>query len=211
MATKIIFVRHGLTPWNYIHRYQGHTDVALSDDGINQALALKKRFMKNQLEAIYSSDLIRAVKTAEIINEAHQLPLQIIPELREMNFGVWEGLIFTEIAEKYPELSQKWLHDPHLVQLPKGECIAMVQARGMQAIKQIIPHHPNGQVIIVSHGILIASVICGLLGRPLTSNLIEYKQENTAVSILTVTINPSSFKYEATLDLFNDLTHLEDS
>lgn len=213
MALKIFLVRHGLTSWNHVHRYQGHTDIVLSEDGIKQAYALKERFSNTPVEAIYSSDLQRARKTAEIINEAHCLPLHTCPDLREINFGSWEGLTFAEIAERYPELSQKWLTTPHLVELPAGESLAKVQARGMDVMQKIIGGHPEGQVIVVAHGVIIATILGGLLKIPL-HQMQEYKQDNTAVSLVTVA--PCAGKqfpleYEASLELFNDLAHLGSS
>lgn len=213
MALKTIFVRHGLTCWNHIRRYQGHTDISLSEDGIKQAYALKKRFSNNHVEAIYSSDLLRAVKTAEIINEAHKLPLLTYPELREINFGIWEGLTFPEIAERYPELVQKWLTTPHLVEIPEGESFSLVQERGMKAMRQIITRQPEGEIIVVAHGVIIATILGGLLEIPL-NKLQEYKHDNTAVSIVTLTptvTKQSSLGYKASLDMFNDLSHLESS
>jgi alpha-ribazole phosphatase len=213
MALKILLVRHGVTSWNHVHRYQGHTDIVLSEDGIKQAYALKERFSNTPVEAIYSSDLLRAVKTAEIINEAHGLPLHTCPELREINFGIWEGLTFTEITKRYPELSQKWLTGPHLVKLPEGENVAQVQARGMEATQQIIASHPDGQVIVVAHGVIIATILGGLLKIPL-NKLQEYKQDNTAVSIVSISKSNGkqiSLGYQASLETFNDLSHLESS
>lgn len=213
MSLKIIFVRHGLTSWNHVRRYQGHTDIVLSEDGIKQAYALKKRFSNTHVEAIYSSDLLRAVKTAEIINEAHSLPLHTCPELREINFGIWEGLTFSEITERYPELIQKWLTTPHLVEIPEGESVIKVQARGMEVTQQIIARHRKGQVIVVAHGVIIATILGGLLKIPL-HRIQEYKQDNTAVSIVTVApidAKRNSPGYQASLEMFNDLSHLESS
>jgi alpha-ribazole phosphatase len=213
MALKIFFVRHGLTSWNHVHRYQGHTDIFLSEDGIKQAYALKERFSNTPVEAIYSSDLQRARKTAEIINEAHRLPLNTCPELREIHFGNWEGLTFSEITERYPELSQKWLTTPHLIELPAGESLAKVQKRGMEVIHHIIARHLKGQVIVVAHGVIIATILGGLLKIPL-HKMQGYKQDNTAVSLVTVaprTGKQFPLEYEANLELFNDLSHLESS
>jgi len=202
VTTQIIFVRHGQTEWNYLSRYQGHTDVVLSEEGIKQAHALRERFKQAKLEAIYSSDLQRAIKTAEIINKEHQLPLQILPELREIYFGEWEGLTHRQIEEQYADLLHQWWTTPHLVQIPGGESLDNVQKRSMRALKKILAQYQSGQIMIVAHGVIIATMICGLLDIP-QSRMVEYKQDNTAVTM--VTVSPQ----KATLDYYNDLTHLK--
>ncbi len=204
MATKIFLIRHGLTLWNHEHRYQGHTDIELSEEGIKQAVALKKRFMNTELQAIYSSDLQRAVKTAEIINEAHQLPLQLFPELREINFGKWEGLTYEQIEKQYPQQLKGWITNPHLIKIPDGECLTMVQERAMRIMRYIGSEHPEGSLIVIAHGVIIATIICGFL-RLSVEKMKDYKQDNTAVAMMTIEGN------KASLDLFNDLSHLETS
>ena len=202
MATKVFLIRHGLTLWNHERRYQGHTDIELSEEGIKQAIALKIRFMKTKLQAIYSSDMQRTVKTAEIINEAHQLPLQLFTELREINFGNWEGLTYEQIAKQYPQQLHGWVTTPHLTKIPGGESLMAVQERAMRIMHVIVSKHPEGSVIIVAHGVVIATIICGFLELPI-EKMKEYKQDNTAVALMTIEEN------KASLDLFNDLSHLE--
>ena len=100
---KIMLVRHGLTFWNTIGKLQGSTDVHLSPDGLHQARLLAAHCPFNVADAIYSSPLSRAVDTAVILSNKFNAHVQIIPELREINFGDWEGKMLREIAENNPE------------------------------------------------------------------------------------------------------------
>ncbi|MBZ4653671.1 MAG: pspA 1 [Peptococcaceae bacterium] len=201
MPSRLIFVRHGLTIWNYEFRYQGHTDIELSEEGIAQAQALQKRLSTEKPSAIYSSDLRRAWQTAQIIAEAFGLPVNLLPELREINFGVWEGLTYRDLEKNYPELLKTWLETPDQLVIPGGETFAMVQERALKAVKDIAQQYPDDTVIIVTHGGTIAAIICGLQGEHLSS-MWKYKHGNTAVTILRVDKN------RTVVEILNDTSHL---
>ncbi len=113
--TKLLLVRHGQTLWNHVARYQGHTDIDLSDTGRTQAKLLSMRLAGVSLQAVYASDLRRALDTARIIAEPHDLAVQALPQLREINFGAWEGLTFKEIKAGYSD------NCGHLARFP-GQC-----------------------------------------------------------------------------------------
>src|ERR1051326_3352209 len=90
-VTRLFVVRHGVTAWNAEGRWQGHTDVSLTDEGIAQAHGVARRLAKERVDAVWSSDLSRARMTAEIIAEHHRLPVATTPALREQRLGDWEG------------------------------------------------------------------------------------------------------------------------
>jgi len=131
MSNSLILIRHGLTIWNHEFRYQGHTDIELSEEGVKQAQALQKRLAGEKLDAIYSSDLSRAVQTASIIAKPHRLELITDSRLREVNFGVWEGLNFKEIESRYPDLLKTWLEAPHNLEIPQGETFMAMHDRAL--------------------------------------------------------------------------------
>lgn len=201
MPSRLIFVRHGLTIWNHEFRYQGHTDIELSEEGITQARALQKRLSTEKPSAIYSSDLRRAWQTAQIIAQSFCLPVNILPELREINFGIWEGLTYPDLEKNYPELLKTWLETPDQLIIPGGETFAIVQERALKVVKDIAQQYPDNTVIIVTHGGTIAAILCGLQGEPLR-NLWKYRHGNTAVTILSVDKN------RATVEILNDTSHL---
>lgn len=201
MTSKLIILRHGMTYWNNESRYQGHTDIELNPQGIAQAHAVRERLAGTKLEAIYSSDLSRAFKTAEIIAQPHGLKVSVAPGLKEINFGVWEGLTYTDLLRDYPEQLQVWLERPHDLNVPQGETFLQVRDRAVAEVQRIIHEHPTGTVVIVTHGGTIAALICGLLGQPL-SCMWQYKQKNTALNILS----KQGDRFE--LEVFNDISHL---
>ena len=97
--TRITFIRHGQTLWNQLRKYQGHSDIPLNSTGIQQARRVAERLSKETLHAVYSSDLSRAVQTAQAIAQKHELSVQTLGGFREMDFGLWEGLTYEEIME----------------------------------------------------------------------------------------------------------------
>ena len=105
--TKLIIVRHGQTLWNLERKYQGHSDIALTDTGLKQAQAVAERLAEEAVAAVYASDLSRAYKTAGYIAAKHNLTVHTVPELREIKFGDWEGLTYEEISVRWPGLLGK--------------------------------------------------------------------------------------------------------
>ncbi|MGB4429547.1 MAG: alpha-ribazole phosphatase, partial [Thermacetogeniaceae bacterium] len=197
----LLLVRHGETIWNHVSRYQGHTDVELSDTGREQARLLADRLRSEKIKAVYSSDLKRAYETASILAAPHQLKVQIAEELREINFGVWEGLTFKEISEKYKELAEKWYQSPASVRIPKGETFFEVKERAYNAIMKLLKENDPGTIIVVAHGGTIRAIICGLLDIDL-NHAFRIQQDNTALNIIQYN------KGFIVLSLLNDTNHL---
>ncbi len=202
MVQRIYLVRHGQTIWNHEHRYQGHTDTELSPEGIEQAMALQKRMLHENLTAAYSSDLKRAYETARIIAQPHNIDVKVCSGLREINFGVWEGLTYTDIEKNYPDLLKLWLETPHLLHVPQGESFPIVKERALKSIKEIINSNHKDDVLIVSHGGTIAALICSLEGKSLME-MWQYKQSNTSVTTLRIN------KGNITIESVNDVSHLQ--
>lgn len=201
MSRRIFLIRHGLTAWNNEKRYQGHTDIKLSPEGINQAMALQKRLAGENFEAVFSSDLNRAYETARIIAEPHGLEVQVTPGLKEMNFGVWEGLTFPDLEIKYPELIKIWMERPQDLLIPEGESFKMVRDRALSTIIKICGDYPLGNLMFVSHGGTIAAVLTGLLGLPV-ERMWTFRQKNSALNILVQRGD------RFVLDAYNDTCHL---
>jgi broad specificity phosphatase PhoE len=144
-VTQILLVRHGETDWNLDRRLQGHSDRPLNDTGREQSRALAVELADERLDAVYSSDLSRARETAEIVAGTHGLEVTTLEELRERHFGSWEGLSDDEIHERFPEeIANGTLGD--------GEPREEMDRRVLQALKRIATEHPNGTVLVVSHG-----------------------------------------------------------
>jgi len=160
--TELWLVRHGQTDWNLSGRWQGQASDApgLNETGRAQALALRKQIKGNNFSAIYSSDLLRARQTAELIAEPLGLTVTLEPRLREMNLGAWEGVLSEEIEVKYSRELAERARNPCETPAPNGESPREVAERVLSAVNEIASKHPDKSVLIVAHGISLAVIIC---------------------------------------------------
>lgn len=200
--TRLIFVRHGQTIWNDLGKYQGHTDIPLNTVGISQAQKTAQRLAREDIHAIYSSDLMRAQQTAEIIGARHNLAINYFPDLREINFGQWEGKIYQEIVKEYPQLLKQWIEDPEKLKIPEGETFGELRERAFKAINSILENHDQETVLIVTHGGTIVTILCKVLGMDL-KNMWQIKQSNSAISIIEF------YDKRGIVTSFNDTYHLD--
>ena len=156
--TDIIIIRHGETTWNVEGRYQGQADPPLNNRGLDQAHEVAELLEDYNLELIYSSPLIRASKTAQVIADQLHIPLHTDARLSEINQGDWQTRLRAEIESLYPDLFQRWETEPWAVTPPGGEGLTAVQSRVYAAIDDIVDHHPGSRVGLVTHRIPIALI-----------------------------------------------------
>ena len=142
--TTFLLVRHGEADWNVERRVQGHSDRPLTETGNAQARALAEQLADEPIDAVYSSDLARAHDTARLIADAHGLHVETLPELRERDFGTWEGLTDDEVFERFPQARAGSWGD--------AETREELEARILTAISRIASRHPDGRVLVVTHG-----------------------------------------------------------
>jgi broad specificity phosphatase PhoE len=155
-VTTILLARHGETDWNAERRVQGHTDRPLNEAGIAQAQALADELEGERIDAVYASDLARALDTARAVAMPRGLSVVPVHELRERSFGTWEGLLDEEILGRFPEAHNgPWGDDETPEELDK---------RVIDALTDIAARHPQGQVLVVSHGGPLRAVLrrCGV-------------------------------------------------
>lgn len=184
MAIKLYLIRHGETKGAETKRYKGHIDVPLSENGVEQMKRVAGYLAQEAfLNAIYCSDLSRAVKSAEIIAEPCGLKPVIMPELRERNFGIWEGMSFDEIREKWPDAFNAWAGNPLKFSPMNGESTIEVRERAMQVFNEIIGKHNEHNIAIVSHGGINRVLLCNLLGIPL-ENIFRVEQDFAALNLI---------------------------
>jgi probable phosphoglycerate mutase len=154
--TAIILIRHGETAWNAVRRLQGHTDIALNAAGEQQAEALARALAGEALDLIVSSDLSRARQTAQAVARHHAVPLLSDPALRERGYGVFEGLLYTEIAERYPIEFAEWQARDVDSRMPHGERVAEsfreFNTRCLAAIADWAGRYPGQTIAMVAHG-----------------------------------------------------------
>lgn len=160
--TELWLVRHGQTDWNLMGKWQGQATDApgLNNTGCVQVLAIRKQLKKLNFTAIYGSDLLRAKQTAELIAEPLGLTVTLEPRLREINLGVWEGLLSEEIQARYSQELAERARNPFYSRAPNGESPQDVAERVLAAIDEISSKHRDESVMIISHGIALAIIIC---------------------------------------------------
>lgn len=154
--TEILLIRHGETDWNVEKRLQGHIDIGLNDKGRWQAEALGKALANEALDAVYASDLQRALLTAQAIARAQGLTVQAERQLRERCYGALEGMSYQEINEAYPDVYAAWRSRDIHVRFPAGdspaETLAEFSSRVVAAVIAIATKHPDQKIALVTHG-----------------------------------------------------------
>lgn len=201
MTTTIIFIRHGLTDWNAEKRWQGHLDIPLNDEEVNQAQALARRLRHWPIQTLYSSDLQRAAQTAAILGDAIGLIPIFKPEWRERNVGDFQGLTHETIKVQYLTHYHNLIKG--IVSPPKGEDNNDLFIRARAALKDLLSQHEDDMVAVVSHGAILHMTLLFVLGLPLEEYRRVSLSGNTGISI--VEAKNGSLR----LTRLNDTSHLE--
>jgi probable phosphoglycerate mutase len=162
-------VRHGESTWDSERRFQGAQDAPLSAQGRAQASALAVSLAATRFDAIYASPLSRARDTAAACGARLGLEAVVLDELREISLGDWEGLTLDVVQARAGEYYRRWLEAPVDHPAPGGEPMAGVAARVTSVLARLAAAHPDGRVLVVAHGGVIASALCGWLGQPLNA------------------------------------------
>lgn len=194
--TRIIFVRHGESVGNLEKRYYGHTDGALTERGREQARRTAKYLKDEKIDAAYSSDLIRAYETGEIIAAEHSLELCVDDRLREMYMGKWEKLLFDDFEKLYPDEYSIWISDMWKMKCTDGESVEEMTYRVRDAVWEIAEKHEGQTVLITFHGTPIRSLCCEWQGIPYERmNEVEWVP-NASVSIVNYDVKNHTVKPE---------------
>jgi broad specificity phosphatase PhoE len=199
---KFILVRHGETEWNTIKRIQGGaSDTPLSETGRRQASGLALRLKDENLRAIYSSPLQRALHTAQNIAQYHQIPIRQLAELKEIDVGELEGKMGADLKVRFDEFICRNGNSEDLVKLPGGESLSDVQKRAWDTINNIARQYPDGTVVIVTHYFVIITIVCKVLNLPLPQ-IIRLRLNTGSITAITM-----DGKNGSRLELFNDSCH----
>ncbi|MGF7057056.1 histidine phosphatase family protein [Brassicibacter mesophilus] len=200
---KLYLIRHGESEWNILSKVQGQNNVNLTKKGIEQATKAAERLSKEKIDEIYSSDLDRAYDTAKIIADKLKLDVKKLQELREIKFGVWEGLTSSEIKENYKNEHMIWMTEPHKLQLPEAERLIDVQERMLKGVNKLMKENKDKNILIVSHGSAIKALILGILDIDLSS----YNK----ISIGNVGLTIIEYRdYSPVIGVLNDTSHLKE-
>lgn len=197
MPTKLFLIRHGSTDWNKQRRYCGFVDIGINNNGRAQARRLKKRLKDQGVDKVYCSDRKRAVQTAGIIFRGQEI--KEVKALREMHFGIFEGLTYREILKKYPDIYKKWIDNPFDTIIPKGESLNIFRKRVIKAFRDIIAKYLNQEIAIVCHGGTISVFINHIIK---SRDFWKYIPDSASLSVLEAKNGKFKVKF------FNDTRHL---
>ncbi len=151
-STRVLAIRHGETAWNAGGRIQGQLDIGLNETGRWQAQRLAEALAGEELAAIYSSDLSRALETAAPLAKRSGLVVHRERALRERDFGSFQGLTFKEIDARWPEQSERWrMRDPAFAP-PGGESLIDFYERSASAAQRLAATHPGQTIALIAHG-----------------------------------------------------------
>jgi broad specificity phosphatase PhoE len=199
---KMFLIRHGLTEWNKLNRFQGSSDISLCGEGIEQAMKISNKLKDFNFEAIYSSDLSRAYETAQYVARPHGIEIEKVPEFREIHFGEWEGLTKEEIIELKEFDFIKWKASPHNTEFPGEGNFEEVRRRIEIGTRKILDTNKKGNIVIVSHGGSLKILIMSLLGIDMNAYN-KFWLGNTSLSIIEIR------KDRIMLNSLNDMNHLQ--
>jgi len=165
---RIHLIRHGQTDWNSEKRVQGHAESELTSLGQMQATALAPQLAEHDINHVYCSSSVRTRQTAALLFADNQQPTEYCDQLKEIYLGPWEGLLQAQVRKTWPDAFQHFWHEPHRFALEEAETFETVQARAMERFQRIILAHSQGDVAVVSHGVLIKTILCALEPRPIS-------------------------------------------
>lgn len=199
---RLIPIRHGETRWNVEGREQGHLDSALTPRGSQQSRAVAERLRGGRFSVLYSSDLGRAIQTAEIISAVTGVRITRDIGLRERNMGVFEGLTKQEMAQRFPAEYSEYRRIGHEFRIPQGESGRERLERSIRVLNAIAERHPNETVVAVTHGGFLMGFFEHVLGIP-PGNGWRFRRQNAAYN---------SFEYIEgvwRLETWNETAHLD--
>jgi alpha-ribazole phosphatase len=200
-VARLLLVRHGETKLQSSLRYWGRTDVALDESGRAQAGRLRDRLIKEKILSIYSSPLKRAEETARVIASGQAQGVIICPELREIDFGLIEGLSYAEIQERFPAVARAWASLSEDLAYPGGESLSQMEERVAAFASRLKQADPQGTLLVVAHAGILRSLICLLLG-------LEKKHRwNIRVDLASLSII-ETYPEVNIVSLLNDTGHL---
>ncbi len=181
VGTRVCLIRHGETGWNVEKRIQGHTDIPLNATGRAQALAMAFNAAHHRFEAIYSSDLLRARETAQVLAEREDHEVKLLPQLRERHFGIFQGLTAAEGAVRHPEAHARYVARDPDYDFETGESLVAFAARVADGIDWMVRHHGGQTLAAVCHSGVLDIVYRRATGRPLTTPR-DFKIPNCALN-----------------------------
>ena len=202
--SRLLLVRHGVTEFNSTRRFCGYSDIEMNAAGYRQAERLRDRLADEKIDAVYSSDLSRALVTAEVISTGHNMEIVACPELREANYGDVEGLTFQEIGRLHPEVARLIANfDLKKLAFPGGESWEEFVARTNTFLDRLKDHQPSESILVVSSSGPLRVLVCSLLGID-QSHWRQIRLDNASLSIV------DTYPQGAIINVLNDTCYLRE-
>ena len=198
--TRLILIRHGRSTWNADHRIQGYADPPLDGVGREQARRLAERLRGEEIAMFYTSPLLRARETADIIGEALGVPVAPDERLREYDVGGITGLTWEQVMEQYPDLARRWVEAEEGVEFPDAEKGDAFRARVAAAFDEIVARRTEGPIGVVAHGGVLGTYLNYLIGLPTWRS--PFRFANASLSIV------EAHPVRPRIMLLNDTCHL---
>lgn len=180
---RFILVRHGETIWNRQRKYQGQSDVPLTNEGRLQAKTLSERLKNEKIDVIYASDLDRTMETAKILARYHGRKVMPATLMRELSFGIWEGMTYDEIIQKWPQEYKMWQADPYNKKPPDGETLSELCERVSKFLMETAKKYPDSRILVVTHAGPIRAILSVLLNLK-QDFFWKFKISNTSLTII---------------------------
>ena len=204
-VTRLLLVRHGATAATEEDRFSGSTGAELSEQGRWQVMRLGERLSRQNITAVYSSPLSRALETARIIAGHCRLEPVMRDGLREIGHGHWEGMKREDVEQQFGAEYAAWEADPFTFAPAGGESGVAVLARALPVIREIVTAHPGGQLLVVSHKATLRLLLSSLLAFDPRGYRDRLEQSPACLNVV-------DFRdlLRVRLMLFNDTSHYAD-
>ena len=203
MMTRVYVIRHAEAEGNINRIFQAHQDSDVTENGEKQLALLAERCRDIPFDVCYSSDLKRATKTADAATKYHDIEINTTPLLREIDGGGWEGVPFDDLPKLFPEHHHTWENEPWQCRLPDGESMQEVFDRMWTVVTEIVSQNKDKQILVVSHGCAIRTLICRAMQKPLEEIADVTWCDNTSISIIDF-----DDALHSTVIISGDATHL---
>ncbi len=199
--SRLLLVRHGSTEYNSTRRFAGASDIEMNAVGYQQIERLCERLANERIDIIYSSNLKRALTTAEVISAKHNVEIVPCTELREINYGEAEGLTFEQIGHRYPAVAELIANFNPRLKFPGGEGFEEFAIRTKKFLDKLEKHVSSQTILVVSHSGPLQALVCHLLGIDL-KHWWQIRIDNASLTII------DTYPRGAIISLLNDTSHL---
>jgi len=181
---RILLARHGETLFNVEGRWQGQADSPLTERGLQQARQLAEALRNEAIAAVYSSDLGRAMNTAQEVAALHGLTVTPDARLREIDTGDWTGKDRAQIEAEFPGGLKAWSTTPATARMPHGETVEEALGRALAFFAETMPAHLDQTIVIISHGAVGQAILVKAMGGGVEDLWLKERVDNCQISRL---------------------------